>query len=88
MSIKATSFVTSLVCLVAISCVSEKSNTTISAYEVNAKSQDLQPGDTLRITEGFYEDVVLDISSQGTKDNPVVICANTPGKVVLQVNLR
>ncbi|MDA9367830.1 polysaccharide lyase 6 family protein [bacterium] len=82
MSIKATSFVTSLVCLVAISCVSEKSNTTISAYEVNAKSQDLQPGDTLRITEGFYEDVVLDISSQGTKDNPVVICANTPGKVV------
>ena len=86
MSIRSTQIFIFLVSLVVLSCGSETTKPAISAFDVNAQAGNLKPGDTLFIADGLYENVMLDINSIGTSKEPIVICAQTPGSVVLTGN--
>ena len=83
MSFRITQIFIFLVSLGVLSCGSETRNSAISAYDVNATTSSLKPGDTLRIADGSYDNVSLEINSVGTSNEPIVICAQTPGSVVL-----
>ena len=86
MSIRSTQIFIFLISLVVISCGSGASKSAISAFDVNAQASNLKPGDTLCIADGLYENVILEINSIGTRNEPIVICAQTPGSVVLTGN--
>lgn len=42
------------------------------------------PGDTLSIKNGVYRDVSLELFAKGTAEKPIVVIAETPGKVRLE----
>jgi len=61
-----------------------------TAAEINAYLNTLQPGDTLLMKNGFWKNQQIVIKANGTENNPIVLKAETPGKVWLtgQSNLR
>lgn len=61
---------------------------TIEAYKDAAKA--VQPGETIVLANRVWRDFEVVLNAQGTKDQPVGLVAQTPGKVILsgQSNLR
>jgi poly(beta-D-mannuronate) lyase len=62
--------------LFAAEAIAQNSITSLPEIVKNAK-----PGDTLVIPNGIYKDVQLNLVGKGIKDHPIVIIAQTPGKV-------
>lgn len=52
--------------------------------------RDLEPGDTVVLADGEWRDIQILFVSKGTADKPIILTAQTPGKVVLtgRSNLR
>ncbi|MBN7809762.1 polysaccharide lyase 6 family protein [Algoriphagus sp. H41] len=61
---------------------------TLEEYHQALKS--LQPGDTLMLANGIWKDAELVFKGKGTQEAPIVLIAETPGKVFLEgrSNLR
>jgi len=54
-----------------------------SAAEIRAIMSSAQPGDTLVMTNGVWTDERLVFQGDGAEDAPIVLCAETPGYVIL-----
>ena len=54
-----------------------------SSAEINAVLTGVQPGDTLTMTNGEWLDEQIVFKANGTAEQPIVLRAGTPGKVVL-----
>ncbi len=54
-----------------------------SAAEVDAVLPAVQPGDTLTMINGFWIDQHIEFEADGTAEAPILLRAETPGKVIL-----
>ncbi len=61
-----------------------------SAAEIKSYLPTLQPGDTLLMQNGYWKNQQIEFKAQGAENQPIVLKAETPGKVWLtgQSNLR
>lgn len=62
--------------------------TVSSSSEFNTAMATAQPGDTLRIASGEYDDWVLEVEGEGTANAPITVGAEVPGEVILTGNSR
>jgi poly(beta-D-mannuronate) lyase len=58
--------------------------TVSSISELHKTSRLLQPGDTIVLANGTYENQSIVIKATGTAENPIVITAETQGKVYIE----
>lgn len=72
--------------LVAISCTNKNTQTILVSNETELKEamSTLKEGDNIVLKEGIYKDVEIKFSGNGTKENPIVLKAETPGKVFIE----
>lgn len=66
----------------AVSCLVPKLN------EFNSAIDKAQPGDTIRLKNGDWKNIELKFYTNGNKGNPIVLIAQTPGKVILSGQSR
>ena len=52
--------------------------------EVLSALKNAQAGDVITLLNGVYNDLEIKFRGQGTKENPIVLKAETPGKVLIQ----
>ncbi|REG89085.1 chondroitinase-B domain-containing protein [Winogradskyella sediminis] len=52
--------------------------------ELNEAIKNAQPGDHIVLKNGVWRDVEIKFTGQGTKDNPIIIKAETEGKVYIE----
>lgn len=57
-----------------------------SAADIARITEGLRPGDTLVMAQGVWQDQAIAFRGQGTEAQPVILRAETPGKVVLAGN--
>ena len=55
-----------------------------TAEKVSAAIRKASPGDTLVIADGVYRDVRLALQAAGDPEHPIVVRAQTPGKVIIE----
>ena len=55
-----------------------------TAEEMKIAAKKVEPGDTLTLANGEWKDQVITIRAEGTADKPIIIRAETAGKVVLK----
>ncbi|WP_452225198.1 chondroitinase-B domain-containing protein [Lacinutrix chionoecetis] len=64
---------------------SKTNNALISNVEaLNDALEKAKPGDVLVLKDGIYKDVQIKFRGKGTKDNPITLKAETPGKVSIE----
>jgi len=68
------------------SCGKKTLESTDSSSEINKVLVKTQPGDTIFLKDGLYKDVQIVFNSIGTKEKPIVLCAQNEGKVTFQGN--
>lgn len=56
--------------------------------ELHTASQQAKPGDIILLKNGNWNNVTIKLTCKGTKENPVYIKAETPGKVVITGNSK
>ena len=54
-----------------------------SAIEINNAMGSLNPGDTLLMQNGVWNDQRISLHANGTAENPIVLIPETPGQVIL-----
>jgi poly(beta-D-mannuronate) lyase len=54
-----------------------------SAADVAAAATNARPGDVLVMADGTWQDQMITVAAKGTKDQPITLRAQTPGKVIL-----
>ncbi len=59
-----------------------------SAAELAERCQTVKPGDTVIIRNGTYAGQVFRFTGTGTRDKPITLLAQTPGKVILTGSSR
>ncbi len=66
--------------------VSSNGNTyrAADANAFNQLSQQLKAGDSIILLNGIWKDAVLVITASGTESDPIIIVAETPGKLTLE----
>ena len=52
--------------------------------ELQTAISEAQPGDEIVMKNGVWEDVRIRFIGEGTKENPIVLRAETPGKVIIE----
>ena len=52
--------------------------------ELDNAIKNAQPGDNIVLSNGIWKDVQIRFRGKGTKDNPIVLRAETPGKVTIE----
>ncbi len=57
--------------------------TVTNAQDIEDAMENAQPGDSLIMTNGLWSDQWIIFQGQGTVDQPIVLKAETPGKVIL-----
>jgi poly(beta-D-mannuronate) lyase len=62
----------------------EKIASSISEYNLLIKNAN--PGDVIILKDGIWKDVKLNAYGKGEKENPIIIKAETPGKVIISGN--
>src|SRR5215218_5184155 len=51
--------------------------------ELNAANTKAQPGDTVVLQNGIWNDVIIKLNCSGTQQKPIVFKAQTPGRVTI-----
>jgi poly(beta-D-mannuronate) lyase len=54
-----------------------------TAEELNAVNKTVQPGDTVVLQNGTWNNAVIKLTASGTEAKPIVFRAQTPGKVII-----
>lgn len=70
-----------------ISCHAKKSNSIISVAnikELHQKISESKPGDEIVLENGVWNNVEIVFKAKGTEQNPIVLRAETPGKVFIE----
>ena len=69
-----------------VSCNKETSNgiTVSNNKELQDALKDVKAGDEITIKNGTYTDIKIEIKGEGTKENPIVLKAENPGKVFIE----
>lgn len=52
--------------------------------ELKSAIDEAQPGDVIVLANGVWKDVEIEFKGQGTKDNPILLRAETEGKVFIE----
>jgi poly(beta-D-mannuronate) lyase len=52
--------------------------------ELNAAMKNARPGDSIVMADGAWRDAVINFSAQVTAEQPVILRAQTPGKIFLK----
>ena len=60
------------------------SNMVTNKKELLAAVADAEPGDHIVIGNGTYDDIEIRMNRSGTKNKPITLRAETPGKVIIQ----
>lgn len=81
------SIILTLITLLSLGC----KNSTITPSTIVDNNDDLykaisdaEPGDNIVMSNGEWNDVQIKVTTSGTKDEPIIISAESPGKVLLQ----
>lgn len=53
-----------------------------NADQIKTIAKELQPGDTLVLADGEWNDAVVAIHAEGTETQPILVSAQTPGNVI------
>ncbi len=61
-----------------------KSIIVINASELLEAAKNAQAGDDIVVKNGTYKDVEIVFQGEGTKENPITLKAETPGKVFIE----
>jgi len=65
--------------------ISKTQNITVkNIVELNSAIKNAQAGDHIILANGIWKDVQIKFYGEGTKDNPIVLKAETPGKVFIE----
>jgi poly(beta-D-mannuronate) lyase len=51
--------------------------------ELNVANKQAMPGDSIFLQNGEWNNVIIKLNCNGTKEKPVVFMAQTPGKVLI-----
>ena len=72
--------------LLIVSCNEKvaKSIVVTNASELIEATKNAKPGDNIVVKNGTYKDVEIVFEGQGTKENPITLKAETPGKVFIE----
>ena len=73
--------------LILISCgdVSKKKNIKVNdAVGLKNAIETAQPGNEIILANGIWKDVKIHFSGKGEKGNPIILRAETPGKVFIE----
>ena len=54
--------------------------------ELNAAISSAKPGQSIVMKDGIWKNAVIDFNSTATESQPITLCAQTPGKVLLKGN--
>lgn len=77
-----------LFCLIAFMPVSGRSFRVENIGQFDAKVKELKAGDSIILANGAWKDVQLKLKGKGTKQQPVFMIAETPGKVFVEGKSR
>lgn len=55
-----------------------------NATELNSAIKESKPGDNIVLANGVWKDIEIKFRGHGTKDNPITLKAETPGKVIIE----
>lgn len=69
-----------------LSSCSSQSKSSVSVMDLSSISSEVSPGDTVLLRSGSFEDISLNISARGTKEQPIYIQAEKFGELVLSGN--
>lgn len=73
--------------LIIFSCTSQQKGKVVSVKdkaELKNAIKNAQPGDQIVLANGTWTDVRMEITNDGTKENPIILKAETPGKVFIE----
>ncbi|WP_430410203.1 chondroitinase-B domain-containing protein [Kordia sp.] len=81
--------ITSILCLLIllIGCGKTKITdavTVTDANELQTAIKNAKPGDHIVMANGVWKDIQIEFIAEGTKDNPIILKAETPGKVTIE----
>ena len=72
-----------IICLLLIPVLLASAVITVSSEEELEAVKTLSAGDTVMVKSGYYSDVTISFTGNGTLLNPVIFIAEEPGKVIL-----
>ncbi|APY00971.1 chondroitinase-B domain-containing protein [Lacinutrix venerupis] len=82
---KITSILCLLILLIACSKPTIDNQITVSnVEELNLALKEVKAGDNIVLTNGTYKDVEIILTGEGTKNQPITLKAETPGKVFIE----
>ena len=72
--------------LLFISCNEVSTNliNVANIQELNSAIKEVKPGDEIVLANGVWNDVEIEFKGQGTKENPIILRAETSGKVFIE----
>jgi len=73
---------TIILCMISQYCAA-KDTLVANIDEFNSAIKSVQSGDHIILKNGEWNNVTFNISGQGTKENPIYVKAETPGKVII-----
>ena len=57
-----------------------------TVFELKAAIASAKPGQSIVMKDGIWKNAVIDFNSTATESQPITLCAQTPGKVILKGN--
>ncbi len=79
-------FIYFLVCTCLLSCkeIQKDTNLVLDMAELNEAIKNAKPGDEIVLKNGVWKDVEIKFRGDGSKEMPIVLRAETPGKVSIE----
>ena len=65
----------------------DKGSLVTNFTELQKAIDDSEPGDHIVLSNGIWKDVEINFTANGTKENPIVLRAETAGEVFIEGNL-
>lgn len=75
-------------CIITSNCINADEIRTKTADEIKKAAKKAKPGDVILMADGVWKDAQIVFESEGTKEKPVILKAETPGKVILNGDSR
>lgn len=76
-----------LIALFVCSCSTQQGGNTVSVKdktELENAIKNARPGDKIVLANGVWKDVSIELTGSGTKENPIMLRAETPGEVFIE----
>lgn len=76
-----------LLAFILFSCTPQEQANTLKVQDENELKQaikEAQPGDEIVLVNGTWENISIELTGSGSKENPIVLRAETPGEVFIE----